>query len=332
MHKLIDEWGKKVFPASRPRKGRNLYSGSSHSPKSTKASGGYKAKFVQLSQRSPEVMVKISGSGKNIGQVKAHLDYIARNGDVELEDERGEVYRGKDDINELRDMWDQSGYKIPTSGKAKRETFNIVLSMPPGTDRPSVKNAARAFAKDQFPNHQYAFAAHDDEEHPHVHLAVKAVSLRGVRLNPRKADLQNYRESFADHLRDNGVAANATRRFARGRIRKSEKQPVLHINRRNESYIAKSRAKRNHINPHVNKIIDTRRRVIEAIGDTAREMAKSNELSDNLVAKELVNVVKNMDGLNNVHQVNKMDRNRSNQLDQTKGKLPVNKSNKDKER
>jgi len=64
-----------------------------------------------------------------------------------------------------------------------------MLSMPPGTDRESVKKAARNFAREVFENHQYVFVAHEDEKHPHVHIAVKAVDRDGIRMNPRKADL-----------------------------------------------------------------------------------------------------------------------------------------------
>ena len=51
--------------------------------------------------------------------------------------------------------------------------------------------------------------------HPHVHLTVKAVGLDGVRLNPRKADLQRWREGFAEALREHGIEATTTSRIHR---------------------------------------------------------------------------------------------------------------------
>lgn len=307
MSDLIDEWGRKVFATPKGRKAKTIHSKPIPKITSKKTSGIYKTKFAQLSQRSPEVMVKISGSAKNTGQLKAHLDYIGRNNDenqVEIEDERGEIYKGKEDVAELTSMWENSGYRIPASGKAKRETFNIVLSMPPGTDRLAVKEAARNFAKEQFSGHQYAFAAHDDEKHPHVHLAVKAVSLKGIRLNPRKADLQEWRELFANKLRDEGIAANATRRFTRGQITKGEKQSVIHIEkgfkegkRKEGSYVLKSRNEQNragHTNPHLEKMLTTRKSVVSAIGMAAKEFARSPLVEDKQVALGLVDVVKGM--------------------------------------
>lgn len=311
MSGVIDEFGRKVFGVPKPKKARNIYSRPlTHSKEPKRGSGIYKTKFALLARKAPEVMVKISGSGKNMGQVKAHLDYIGRNGDVELEDERGNIYKGSDEIAELRDMWENSGYKIPSGGKEKRETFNIVLSMPPGTDRLSVKEAARNFAKEQFSSHQYAFAAHDDEKHPHVHLSVKAVSLEGVRLNPRKADLQEWREQFAEKLREQGIAANATRRFTRGRVLKAEKQAVIHIDkdfkdgkRKSGSYVLEGRrdqARRENkgekfINPQEEKIAKTRAAIVRNIGLAAKELAKSNEGDDKQTAVGLVKVVKSME-------------------------------------
>ena len=45
---------------------------------------------------------------------------------------------------------------------------------------------------------------HDHQANPHVHLSVRAESKHGKRLNPRKADLQRWRETFAERLRELG--------------------------------------------------------------------------------------------------------------------------------
>ena len=118
---------------------------------------------------------------------------------------------------------------IPEQSDRRKEAFNIVLSMPPGTDRQAVHEAVRAFAQAQFQDYQYVFAAHNDEKHPHVHLCVKATSYQGVRLNPRKNDLQSWREHFAEKLHDYGIEANATPRRARGVVQKAERQVLRHI-------------------------------------------------------------------------------------------------------
>ena len=56
----------------------------------------------------------------------------------------------------------------------------------------------------------------------HVHLAVKAVDPDGARLNPRKTDLQHWRETFAEKLREQSIDANPTPRKARGVAQKAE--------------------------------------------------------------------------------------------------------------
>ena len=104
-----------------------------------------------------------------------------------------------------------------------RDAFHLVLSMPTRTDPLSVQRAARDFAKEEFAGYQYAMVLHTFETdpdphpspHPHVHLTVKAAGLDGVRLNPRKADLQRWREGFAEALREHGIEATTTSRIHR---------------------------------------------------------------------------------------------------------------------
>ena len=70
----------------------------------------------------------------------------------------------------------------------------------------------------EFPHSQYAMVLHTFEtdpgphpaRHPHVHLTVKAAGLDGTRLNPRKPDLQRWREGFADALREQGIETTNT--------------------------------------------------------------------------------------------------------------------------
>ncbi|ESQ79253.1 hypothetical protein [Asticcacaulis sp. YBE204] len=179
-------------------------------------------KLSAVARRVPEVMVKISGGGTGMRQIKAHFDYISRNGQISLEDQDGLVTTDHADIGALRHSWQNGGYPVPEEGRV-REAFNIVLSMPEGTDEVALKRAACDFAAEHFRDHQYAMALHTFDtdpdptpaRHPHVHLVVKARSDRGVRLNPRKADLARWRESFARALGDHGVEAVASLRQLR---------------------------------------------------------------------------------------------------------------------
>lgn len=199
-------------------------------------------KIQSIVKRTPQVIVRISGAGKGMRHIKAHLDYISRNGQIPLEDQNGDKLEGKDEIDALRDEWQLGGFPIVDKSN-HREAFNLVLSMPAGTSEIAVLGAARNFAADEFSNFQYAMALHtfdtDPNGHPspnpHVHLCVKATALDGLRLNPRKADLQRWREQFAERLREHGVACEATRRLHRLQPHRGEKQSVRHKKLRGET-------------------------------------------------------------------------------------------------
>lgn len=250
--RALVEWGDRVFnggPVIRTKSRRGMTGIRLTAPTSKfSVAGKSDARSVRrtlgaIVKRTPQVMVRISGGGKTIRHIKAHLDYISRNGQITLEDQNGDKLTGKDDVNALRDEWQHGGFPIPEDGDV-RHAFNIVLSMPAGTDEHAVLLAARDFAVSEFANFQYAMALHtmdtdpdkDPSPNPHVHLCVKAVGLDGVRLNPRKDDLQRWREGFAQRLREHGVEAEATRRVHRLQRVRGEKQSVRYKKSRGESF------------------------------------------------------------------------------------------------
>jgi hypothetical protein len=145
----------------------------------------------------------------------AHVRYISKNGRLEMEDERGETLRGRDAVHALSEDWRFGGSLIDEVGH-RREAFNLMLSMPRGTDPLIVHRAAREFAQAELADHKYVMVLHDHQANPHVHISVRAESKHGHRLNPRKADLQRWRETFAEKLRGWGIEAEATRQATRG--------------------------------------------------------------------------------------------------------------------
>lgn len=172
-------------------------------------------------RRAPQVMVKVTGGGRGMKAIAAHFRYISKNGRLDIEDERGETMRGKDSLRELADDWRFGGSLIEDTSD-RREAFNIMLSMPRGTDPLSVQWAAREFAKVELADHKYVMVLHDHQANPHVHISVRAESKHGKRLNPRKTDLHRWRETFAEKLRERGVEAEATRQATRGNSRNYE--------------------------------------------------------------------------------------------------------------
>ena len=188
----------------------------------------YAGKLTRVAKKAPEVLVKVSGSGKSRVHSLAHLTYITRNGKLKAENERGEKIEGLEEVKEVFKEW---GFQTPGNSERKRaQTVNVVLSMPKGTDSHAVQQAAREFAREAFAdNHQYLLAFHDDTDHPHAHLAVKAQGFDLSWLKRTKADLQDWRESFAQKLRDQGVEAEATPRRARGVVQKPQTQAMRHL-------------------------------------------------------------------------------------------------------
>jgi hypothetical protein len=176
--------------------------------------------------RAPEVMVKVlTRGGQDLKSIQRHLAYLNRKGELEIETDEGERIAGKGVEKELLENWDldlQEDRRRAGLGPRKdrappKLVHKILFSMPPGTPSKKVLEAVKDFAREEFAlKHRYAMVLHTDEPHPHVHMVVKAVSERGVRLNVRKQTLRHWRTEFARDLRTLGVAANATERQVRG--------------------------------------------------------------------------------------------------------------------
>jgi hypothetical protein len=196
----------------------------------------------RIARRRPEVMVKVTGSARGFRSLKEHLAYITRNGKIGAELEAGEWIEGAVNVSELAEQW---WADCGRDRKANaRDTINLILSMPPGTDPSAVAAAARAFAQKTFGGaYDFLLAHHNLEtdpkrpENPHAHLTVKTRGHTGQRLDPRKHDLQGWREAFAAELRERGVVAEATPRRIRGVIRKGQRQAIRHLDARHASRV-----------------------------------------------------------------------------------------------
>lgn len=226
-----------------------------------------------------EVMVKVLTKDSNsLRSVARHLNYIGRRGDLALETDDGARLQGRDAGQRLVEDWDldldqdrRNNRLSGGTGRAPKLVHKIMLSMPPGTPANGVLEAARNFARAEFAlKHRYALVLHTDEPHPHVHLVVKAVSEQGERLNVRKATLREWRREFARHLREEGVAANATERAVRGesRIHKTDgiyrailRGDSTHVRARIEGVAAELLNENSSVEPGKAKLIETKNEV-----------------------------------------------------------------------
>ncbi len=262
----------------------------------------FRGRAERVIRRAPEVMVKISGFGKGAKHVKAHLDYVGRNSKLDLENERGEKISGKQAIRELHKEWMQDRGK---RNARTRDTTNIILSMPPDTNKRRMKKAVRDFSKQQFgDNHQYVWVMHEDEAHPHAHLTVKNLGFDGTRLHVARGDPQKWRELFAAKLREQGIEAEATARAPRGKIKKAERQSVHHIRKRGEiPKVDRAKVKEAAIEmsggskrprPWEQKIVERQSLIRKGWLLSAKELASSNDPDDRKLSDEIVTYVKNM--------------------------------------
>ena len=187
------------------------------SPAASHLRGDAKATLARVVRRTPEVLVKVTGRKKGAKHLAAHLDYIGRHGDIQIETRDGEQITTKEEAHRIADEWSDPLYwRQGTTVSAEA----MVLSMPAGTDPETVKQAVREEAERMIgDNHDYLFALHTDTPRPHVHLTVQAEGLNRKRFDPRREDLFRFREAFAEALRSRGIEAEATPRYTRGQGR-----------------------------------------------------------------------------------------------------------------
>jgi hypothetical protein len=188
-------------------------------------------------------MVKVTGGGRSSRAVGAHFSYISGKGKIEIETDEGQRV-DKEDQKDLLKGWHleltpgqyRKGIDEQHTPRPLKLVHNIVLSMPRPTAPDKVLAAARTFAREHFgAKHQYAMALHTHQDHPHVHLVVKAEGRDGRRLHIDKAMLREWREHFAELMRAQGVPANATPRVVRGRGKSRLKEASYQAVRRGRS-------------------------------------------------------------------------------------------------
>ncbi|HPH06711.1 MAG TPA: relaxase/mobilization nuclease domain-containing protein [Methylotenera sp.] len=260
-------------------------------------SGEIRAQIARTTQRSPEVMVKVTSrnnAGKSMMTIRNHLDYISRNGKVQLEDHEGRLLHGRADVNDIKKDW---AADIPEISH-RRETINVMFSMRKGTPSYEVKEAVREYLKEEFGGkHEYLFALHTDTDNPHVHVVIKMSPVRkkDKRLNPRKNDLQRWREGFAENLRKLGVDANATPRKTRGVVKQPLQQYQLHqLARNTEATQVATPLKSSMLQPSKLQIGEAKKRLsnhaqqTQAWANIASALASSQTKSDRVLAKDVI--------------------------------------------
>jgi hypothetical protein len=248
-----------------------------------RGSNGFSAAQIEQIRRTvsraPEVMVKVTPGGKSLGAVAAHLSYISQHGELDIETDEGERVSNEGEKTLLKDWHLEltaGQYREPRgqekAARGVKLVHKIVLSMPAPTPPEKVLAAAKNFAREKFGvKHRYAMALHTHQQHPHVHLVVKAEGEDGRRLHIDKAQLREWRQDFARMMRDQGIAANATPRVVRGQGKQAAKDAAFRAKRRASSYamreqvesIARELSKTGTVrDPAHGKLLETRKAVV----------------------------------------------------------------------
>ena len=194
--------------------------------------------------------MKVTGGGTRRGAVAAHFAYISRRGRLEIETDEGERIGRPEEQKRLLDEWHleltagqyrRQKRRRSERGGRRNSCTTSCLSMPAPTPPDKVLAAARQFARQKFAQHRYAMVLHTDQQHPHVHLVVKAENELGRRLHIDKQLLRDWREDFAQLMREQGIAANATPRAIRGENKKNRREGIFKAQRYGKSTAMRDR-------------------------------------------------------------------------------------------
>ena len=304
MDERLDEWGSRLFNVStetlpRPRRSKRTPLGAAKpvSPSGRLSTPQARTTYVRqtlqaMVRRAPQVMVKLVRAPKGMKGISNNLTYISRDGLLEIEDQDGQVIKGNEAVADLKTEWRDGGMPI-AADSTMRDAFHLVLSMPTRTDPLSVQRAARDFAKREFSGFQYAMVLHTYEtdpdphpsQHPHVHLTVKAAGLDGIRLNPRKPDLQRWREGFAEALREHGIEATTTSRIHRTT---HERWKVQHLrDRRTKTKVLDRQQREGHLPKRQQEVMQHYQQVMKTL-------ARSERGEDRQLAADLVHYLKGL--------------------------------------
>lgn len=174
-----------------------------------------------------EVIVRVTARTRSPQALLRQLDYVTRRAALPGEVRGGRVLHTRAELAELRDLWVMDNAVLGADPNWPTQSVGVVLSMPAGTSLPAVTEAARTWAHQNLPHTDWLLVTHADRAHPHVHVSVRSVQDDGRRVRAAPAEVQRWREDFAQALRAQGIPALATpRREKVEQLLRREPEPV----------------------------------------------------------------------------------------------------------
>lgn len=122
--------------------------------------------------------------------------------------EDGETIATEPQIRATAQAWSKALHSF-----SPRDTMHVILSAKAGEDKEALVRAARGFLHEQFPEHKFTFALHDDkgkDGHLHVHVIAAVKGENGQRLRSGPTDLLSWRQAYAAQAQLQGLRIVAT--------------------------------------------------------------------------------------------------------------------------
>ena len=181
-------------------------------PKGRRQWTGSLGQRARASRGLPQAVVKISSYSHSAGAVWDRVNYVGRDGELEVETATGET------LDQVQLAQRVEGWSAETGDRTRRQlSMNMVVSFPQGVDPEQATEAARQFFQEAFAdNHDYVFAGHTDANNFHVHVVVQSAGHDGKQLRIRRDELQDLRMLYAEKAAEQGIELDASPRWARG--------------------------------------------------------------------------------------------------------------------
>ena len=174
---------------------------------------------VGTGNNANQVMFKITSFGNSATGMYKTLDYNSRQDDLTLYDNTDTALTSSEENKRpFMDFVKEVKTLHENAHRSKRMTMNFILSMKAGTPQKEFRAATREFLAKDFPNQPYLYTFHDDTDVYHAHVVAGLRDYEGNRVLTNKIQLQQWRENFAEALREQGVSAEATPALSRGKV------------------------------------------------------------------------------------------------------------------
>ena len=168
---------------------------------------------ARASRGLPPAVIKISSFSHSAGAVWDRVNYVGRDGELEVETPDGEKLT-QAELEERVEDWSTEAGK---GREGRRHAMSAVVSFPEGVDEEKATEVARQFFLEAFAdNHDYVFAGHTDAKNFHVHVVVQAAGHDGKQIQINKDDIQAMRMLYAEKAAEQGIELDASPRWARG--------------------------------------------------------------------------------------------------------------------